>query len=119
MSKKSKKADEMVASSEPAAAAAVDEVVEASEKKTKKKGVLLRGFAVMSLERVKEIASMGGKAAHAKGTAHEFTPEEARRAGKIGGTAAQARRAALDAVEASKQGKLWPGDASTGAEVRS
>ena len=33
------------------------------------------------------IASKGGKAAHAKGTAHEWTPEEARAAGRKGGTA--------------------------------
>jgi general stress protein YciG len=33
----------------------------------------------------REIASKGGKAAHAKGTAHEFTPEEAREAGRKGG----------------------------------
>lgn len=111
MSKKSKKADEMVASSEPAATAAAP-AKETVEKKVKKKGVLLRGFAVMSPERVKEIAAIGGKAAHAKGTAHEFTPEEARRAGKIGGMAARARRVALDAADASKQGKLWSGDAS-------
>ena len=37
-----------------------------------------RGFASMSPERQKEIASKGGRAAHAKGTAHEWTPEEAR-----------------------------------------
>ena len=39
-----------------------------------------RGFAAMSPEKQKEIASLGGKAAHAKGTAHEFSPEEAREA---------------------------------------
>jgi uncharacterized protein len=44
-----------------------------------------RGFAGMDLARQREIASKGGKAAHAKGTAHEFTPEEARKAGRKGG----------------------------------
>lgn len=44
-----------------------------------------RGFAGMDPERQREIASKGGKAAHAKGTAHEFTSEEARRAGAKGG----------------------------------
>jgi general stress protein YciG len=44
-----------------------------------------RGFGVMSLEQRRAIASLGGKAAHAKGTAHEFTPEEAKAAGKRGG----------------------------------
>lgn len=34
-----------------------------------------RGFAVIDLERRKEIASLGGKAAHARGTAHRWTPE--------------------------------------------
>lgn len=44
-----------------------------------------RGFASMlDKERQREIASMGGKAAHDKGVAHEFTPAEARRAGRLG-----------------------------------
>jgi hypothetical protein len=56
-----------------------------------------RGFAAMSAEKQKEIASLGGKAAHAKGTAHEFSPEEARNAGRKGGQAAQrARQATQD-----------------------
>jgi len=42
----------------------------------------LRGFAAMSPEKKKEIASMGGRAAHACGRAHQFTSEEARAAGK-------------------------------------
>ncbi|MCS6766032.1 MAG: general stress protein [Candidatus Protistobacter heckmanni] len=44
-----------------------------------------RGFAAMDESRQREIASQGGKAAHEKGTAHEFTPEEAREAGRKGG----------------------------------
>ncbi len=44
-----------------------------------------RGFASMDEKRQREIASQGGKAAHEKGTAHEFTSEEARRAGQKGG----------------------------------
>ncbi|MFB2839161.1 KGG domain-containing protein [Floridanema evergladense] len=44
-----------------------------------------RGFASMDKEKQREIASKGGKAAHEKGTAHEFTPEEAREAGRKGG----------------------------------
>ena len=39
----------------------------------------------MTDERVAEIAAKGGRAAHAQGQAHEFTPEEARAAGKKGG----------------------------------
>ena len=44
-------------------------------------GTRNRGFASMDPARQREIASQGGKAAHAKGTAHEFTSEEARQAG--------------------------------------
>src|SRR5947209_10725075 len=50
-----------------------------------------RGFASMSAEKQRAIASKGGKAAHAKGTAHEFTPDEARAAGRKGGQAAHAK----------------------------
>ncbi len=46
-----------------------------------------RGFASMDLEKQRRIASKGGRAAHEKGTAHEFTPEEAREAGRKGGEA--------------------------------
>jgi len=46
-----------------------------------------RGFASMDPDKQRKIASKGGKAAHAKGTAHEFTSEEARRAGRKGGKA--------------------------------
>jgi general stress protein YciG len=41
----------------------------------------------------KEIASKGGRAAHEKGTAHEWTSEEAREAGRKGGMASHRRRA--------------------------
>jgi hypothetical protein len=41
----------------------------------------------MDAEKQREIASKGGKAAHEKGTAHEFTSEEAREAGRKGGEA--------------------------------
>jgi general stress protein YciG len=51
-----------------------------------------RGFAAMDPKKVAEIASKGGKAAHAAGTAHQFSSEEARTAGKKGGTAAHVRR---------------------------
>jgi len=46
-----------------------------------------RGFASMDARKQKEIASKGGRAAHMKGTAHEFTSAEARRAGRKGGEA--------------------------------
>lgn len=44
-----------------------------------------RGFASMSRMRQREIASLGGKAAHKQGVAHRWTPEEAREAGRKGG----------------------------------
>jgi general stress protein YciG len=47
-----------------------------------------RGFGSMDINKRREIASKGGKAAHAKGSAHRFTPEEAREAGRKGGQAA-------------------------------
>jgi uncharacterized protein len=44
-----------------------------------------RGFASMDRSKQREIASKGGRAAHEKGTAHEWTREEAREAGRKGG----------------------------------
>lgn len=46
-----------------------------------------RGFATMDPEKLRVIASKGGKAAHAKGSAHQFTSEEAKAAGRKGGHA--------------------------------
>jgi uncharacterized protein len=46
-----------------------------------------RGFASMDAERQRQIASQGGRAAHQRGTAHEFSSEEAREAGRKGGQA--------------------------------
>jgi general stress protein YciG len=51
-----------------------------------------RGFASMDPQRVSEIASMGGKAAHAQGVAHEWTADEAREAGRKGGQASRGTR---------------------------
>lgn len=51
-----------------------------------------RGFAAMDRQRLSEIARKGGRAAHAAGTAHRFTPDEAREAGRRGGFASHARR---------------------------
>lgn len=51
-----------------------------------------RGFAAMDRKLVSEIARKGGKAAHAAGTAHEFTGDEARAAGRKGGLASHAKR---------------------------
>jgi general stress protein YciG len=51
-----------------------------------------RGFAAMDRTLVSDIARKGGKAAHTAGTAHEFTTEEAREAGRKGGRATHAKR---------------------------
>jgi general stress protein YciG len=62
----------------------------------------------MSPEKQKEIASKGGIAAHRKGTAHVFTPEEARAAGKKGGRAAQSIKVANQAAAGiHKAGTSW------------
>jgi general stress protein YciG len=60
-----------------------------------------RGFASMSPEKQREIASKGGRAAHQKGTAHEWTSEEARSAGRKGGQISRGGRGRL--VEPSMQ----------------
>jgi hypothetical protein len=54
-----------------------------------------RGFASMSPEKQREIASKGGRAAHEKGTAHEWTPDEARAAGRKGGQISRGGRGRL------------------------
>jgi uncharacterized protein len=61
------------------------EIIMASNNQGNKQssGTKNRGFASMDPERQRQIASEGGKAAHQKGTAHEFTSEEARRAGSM------------------------------------
>ncbi len=58
----------------------------------------LRGFAAMSPEKQREIARKGGKAAHEKGTAHEFTSDEARVAGRKGGEAVSRDRQHMAAI---------------------
>lgn len=57
-----------------------------------------RGFASMDRSKQREIASKGGRAAHAKGTAHEFTSEEARVAGRKGGEAVSRDREHMSAI---------------------
>src|SRR5437660_2126765 len=80
-----------------------------SEGRGSGRGNQARGFAAMDEDKQREIASKGGKAAHAKGTAHEFTPEEAREAGRKGGQAAHERGTAHqftpeEAREAGRKG---------------
>jgi general stress protein YciG len=57
-----------------------------------------RGFASMDPSRQRAIASKGGKAAHAKGTAHEWTSDEAREAGRKGGEVVSRDRAHMAAI---------------------
>lgn len=57
-----------------------------------------RGFASMDREKQREIASKGGRAAHAKGTAHEFDSGEARDAGRKGGMAVSRNREHMAAI---------------------
>ena len=57
-----------------------------------------RGFASMDRNKQREIASKGGKAAHAKGTAHEFDSGEAREAGRKGGVAVSRNREHMAAI---------------------
>jgi general stress protein YciG len=54
-----------------------------------------RGFASMSPEKQREIASKGGRAAHEKGTAHEWSADEARSAGRKGGQVSRGGRGRL------------------------
>lgn len=66
-----------------------------------------RGFASMDPQRQREIASEGGRAAHERGTAHEFTSEEAREAGRKGGQARAENRSArqrASSAQASTEG---------------
>ncbi|MFO0574001.1 MAG: KGG domain-containing protein [Polyangia bacterium] len=71
-----------------------------------------RGFAGMDEERQREIASMGGKAAHQSGHAHEFTPEEAREAGRKGGEASHGGRSS------SREDERQAGDRSARGDER-
>jgi len=57
-----------------------------------------RGFASMDTSKQREIASKGGKAAHAQGRAHEFTADEARTAGRKGGEAVSRDRSHMAAI---------------------
>lgn len=67
-----------------------------------------RGFASMSAEKQREIASKGGRAAHEKGTAHEWTADEARSAGRKGGQVSRGGRGRLPA--STESGPSAPDD---------
>lgn len=73
-----------------------------------------RGFAAMDRDRVKAIASKGGRAAHAAGTAHQFSSDEARIAGKKGGMAPHVRRGGVRRRPASETNAPPPPSQSQG-----
>ena len=72
-----------------------------------------RGFASMDPQRQREIASEGGRAAHERGTAHEFTSEEAREAGRKGGQARAENRSARQLASSSSTAAASTGVAGT------
>jgi general stress protein YciG len=76
-----------------------------------------RGFASMSPEKQREIASKGGRAAHQKGTAHEWTSDEARNAGRKGGQISRGGRGRLvePATPAAGPGSV-SGESAQGGE---
>ena len=75
-----------------------------------------RGFASMSAEKQREIASKGGRAAHEKGTAHEWTPDEARNAGRKGGQISRGGRGRLATITAGDVNDNIVGVPASGAE---
>jgi len=77
-----------------------------------------RGFASMSPEKQREIASKGGRAAHEKGTAHEWTPDEARNAGRKGGQISRGGRGRLMPPPAAGDVNSLSGASASGAESR-
>ena len=71
-----------------------------------------RGFASMDPDKQREIARKGGRAAHEKGTAHEWTSEEARTAGRKGGLVSHQRRRERRKNEGAAGGGQNQGDKS-------
>jgi general stress protein YciG len=78
-----------------------------------------RGFASMDRTKQREIASKGGKAAHQKGTAHEWTSEEAREAGRKGGMASHRRRTQMGSEQTGNLADAGSGGASPNLDERS
>lgn len=72
-----------------------------------------RGFASMDAEKQREIASKGGKAAHRKGTAHEFTSAEAAEAGRKGGMARAQNRARQQQEQQQQQQQQEPSESGS------
>ncbi|MHB8626726.1 MAG: KGG domain-containing protein [Aggregatilineales bacterium] len=78
----------------------------------KSSNISQRGFASMDQEKQRAIAREGGRAAHLSGHAHEFTPEEAREAGRKGGEAVSQDRQHM--AEIGRKG----GEGSRGGQSR-
>jgi len=69
----------------------------------------------MSPEKQREIASKGGRAAHEKGTAHEWTADEARQAGRKGGQVSRGGRGRLIVPAETSPAPVPPsGDSAAG-----
>jgi general stress protein YciG len=76
-----------------------------------------RGFASMDDDKQREIAAEGGRAAHEKGTAHEFDSREAREAGRKGGEAVSRDREHM--ADIGRQGGESRGGESRGGSSNS
>ena len=76
-----------------------------------------RGFASMDRNKQREIASKGGKAAHQKGTAHEWTSEEAREAGRKGGMASHRRKQGEDGASSGEMQDTVDDRGAVGADA--
>jgi hypothetical protein len=76
-----------------------------------------RGFAGMSPERQREIASLGGRTAHERRTAHEFTSDEAREAGRKGGAAVSADRKHMAKIGRTGGQRRWQKEHQRTADV--
>ena len=70
-----------------------------------------RGFASMDRDKQREIARKGGKAAHVKGTAHEWSSEQARDAGRKGGSASHRNRQPAGASDTPTAAPIGSSDA--------
>ena len=77
-----------------------------------------RGFASMPSEKQREIASKGGRAAHVKGTAHEWTPDEARSAGRKGAQASRDGRGRTAAPDQAPD-QMTPDNSRSGMSAES
>lgn len=72
-----------------------------------------RGFASMDNDKQRMIASKGGKAAHAKGTAHEWSSDEARAAGRKGGESRGTRTREVNTSSVYASGPSFLNDAGS------